>query len=112
MYVGLDVESFLYSFSFKHIYIFAACISKGPHYTISQKFLPCETIFPCEITEGNDEVNNHFRKFATVFKGDNTCDLLGISHLNFYRNVRLAYSVSYTSNPNKASKCWRINPAM
>jgi len=40
-------------------------------------------IVACGITEGNDEVNNHFRKFATVSKGDNTCNLLGTSLLNF-----------------------------
>jgi len=69
-------------------------------------------IVPCGITEGNGAVNNYFRKFATESKGDNTCSLLGTTNLNFYQNICFVYSVSYTSNPNKSSNCWHINPAV
>jgi len=59
-------------------------------------------IVPCGITEGNDKVNNHFRKFAIVSKGDNTCNLLVLQNLNFYQYICSVYSVSYTSNPQKS----------
>jgi len=64
--------------------IFVACTSKGPHYsTIHKNSSRARRIFPCGITKGNDEVNNHFRKFATASKGDNTCNLLGTSKFEF-----------------------------
>ena len=51
-------------------------------------------IIYCGITERNYKVSNYFRKFATVSKGDNTCNLPGTSKFEFFNYVCFVYSVS------------------